>query len=666
MSWHRAVQHQGRSRQSSFGDKAVALYARGKIAEALVAANKAVVGVRPDVAMLNLAAACHVRLAEPEQAISCWQRAVRLRPDYAEVYYNLGNLLRELRRYEEAEAAYRQAVHAKPDYAGAYNNLGVLLHGLHRYAEAEDLFRQVLQIQPDNAEACNHLGTLMHDQHRTAEAEAAFRQALQIQPDDAEVHNNLGSLLYERNCYEDALVCYQNALRNDPDCVDAHNNLGNLLKDLHRPAEAEASYRQALRVDPACAEAYNNLGTLLQEQQQYAEAEEAYRQALRLEPNYAEAHYNLGSALIHCGQVDEGIAHTRQAIAIQPDYAMAHHQLAWVKRFHTDDADWRAIEAQLAQGQQTEKEKVYLYYAAGKACADRREPEQAFRHYAAGAGLKRKEFQYDIVQVQDYFAALRGWFTTQRIQSYRGGGCHSPVPIFIIGMPRSGTTLVEQILASHTQVHGAGELHILPQAVNAQLKLSGQTYMGWLQNLTADALEQLGQHYVRDLMTRAEGVTRITDKMPYHFTLLGLIVSALPNAHIIHVQRNPLDTCFSCFTTLFSVGQEFSYDLKELGLYYRAYADLMAHWRTVLPPGSMLEVQYEQLVANPEPEISRLLSCCGLEWQAACLDFHHTDRPVQTASAPQVRQPLYKTSVDRWQAYRYHLEPLLDALGPLV
>ncbi|HSH13907.1 MAG TPA: sulfotransferase, partial [Desulfurivibrionaceae bacterium] len=245
-------------------------------------------------------------------------------------------------------------------------------------------------------------------------------------------------------------------------------------------------------------------------------------------------------------------------------------------------------------------------------------------------------------------------------------GCPSPLPIFVLGMPRSGTTLTEQIIASHPLVHGAGELPDLLELANHPREGAVEGYPLSLQGLTRSDLVDLGEKYVRGLQARNPAAQRITDKMPANFNCLGLIHLMLPNAKIIHVRRNPVDTCLSGFTRLFNKSQHQSYDLAEIGRYYRNYAELMAHWRRVLPAGAFYEIQYEELVADNENQARALLEYCGLEWHEACLESHKTSRNIRTASVTQVRQPIYQSSVERWRKYEKHLGPLLEALGDLV
>ena len=285
---------------------------------------------------------------------------------------------------------------------------------------------------------------------------------------------------------------------------------------------------------------------------------------------------------------------------------------------------------------------------------------RAFERYLAGNALKRREIGYDEAATLAMLQDIRNLFTPERVSALQGFGQRSDVPIFVLGMPRSGTTLVEQILASHPQVFGAGELELLPRLLARRGDRSGVEVD--TVDLSAAMVCRVGAKYLADLRQLAPGAKRITDKMPANFALVGFIHLALPDARIIHVRRSPIDTCVSCFSTLFTVGHPYTYDLAELGRYHRAYQEMMEHWQRVLPAGVILDVQYEDVVADLDAQARRMLAHCGLPWDDACLAFYETERAVCTASAAQVRRPVYATSVGRWRAYQSSLQPLLQAL----
>jgi hypothetical protein len=312
------------------------------------------------------------------------------------------------------------------------------------------------------------------------------------------------------------------------------------------------------------------------------------------------------------------------------------------------------------------KKAIFLHFALGKGFDDVGDYDRAFPHFIEGCKLKRATFEYDAEQMTQHFSDIMRIFNQATMERLRGGGDPSRLPFFVLGMPRSGTTLTEQIIASHPDVHGAGELLDLMTIAQRDVAGMGAVFPNNIPALDQAGLGAWGADYVAGLHRRAPDAGRITDKMPANFLAIGLIHMMLPNAKIIHVNRNPVDTCLSCFMQLFSSRQEQIYDLAELGRYYVDYARLMGHWRSVLPAGAFLDVQYEDIVADQETQARRMIAFCGLDWNDACIDFHKSKRSIRTASVTQVRQPIYKSSVERWRPYEKFLGPLLDALGDLA
>jgi hypothetical protein len=309
------------------------------------------------------------------------------------------------------------------------------------------------------------------------------------------------------------------------------------------------------------------------------------------------------------------------------------------------------------------EQQIPLHFALGKAYADLGEHPRSFAYLLKGNALKRAGVRYDEAATLKRFERIQAAFTSELLREKAGAGDGSTAPVFVLGMPRSGTTLVEQILASHSKVFGAGELDAFGRAVASIATVNGVAFPEFASTISAEGLRSLGESYVERLSRAPAAAGRIVDKMPSNFAFVGLIHLALPHARIIHTRRDPLDTCLSCFSILFTSEHAHAYDLGELGRFYRGYASLMTHWRNVLPPGVMLEVQYEDVVDDLEGQARTIIAHCGLEWEDSCLAFHATQRPVETASARQVRQPIYRSSVGRWRSYAGLLQPLRRALG---
>ena len=425
----------------------------------------------------------------------------------------------------------------------------------------------------------------------------------------------------------------------------------------NRFEEVVAACRKALRINPNYAEAHTNLGAALLRLGMPDEAIAALRKAIELKPDLAEAHNSLAVALTQLGRFSEAAESFEQAIGLAPANTYFRLSASGLKRFVAGDPRLQELE-EMAKDSASRpvSDQIELHFALGKAYDDMERPAEAFGHWLAGNTLKRQQIAYDEATTFAEFDQVRSVYTSEFIQASQGTGHPSSVPIFIIGMPRSGSTLIEQILASHPRVFGAGELHDLGASIESTLMGSGGSAG------TKQKMQDIGARYVAAIERLAPGAVRITDKLPQNFIFAGLIHLALPNAAIIHTTRDPIDTCLSCFSIMFTTEQNFTYDLAELGRYYRHYQSLMGHWHRVLPPGRILDVRYEDVVADLEGQARRIIAHCGLDWDPQCLAFHKTERAVRTASATQVRQPIYKDAVERWRRYEEFLAPLMAEL----
>jgi len=565
-------------------------------------------------------------LERPSEAVACYERALAVNPDHAETHNNYGNALHVLGRHEEAMSHFRRAIAINPVFAQAHRNLGIVLSALERPEEALGHFARSAAITPGHADAHRHLADTLQTLGRHADAIARYQTALAIRP-DVLIYCNLADALRKVGRFDEAIPHYRSAAAIKPDHAEAFNNLGTTLMALNRHEEAVAQFEKALAIAPSRAEAQNNIGVALQTLGRLEEAARAYERALILAPGNAAIHLNL--------------AHAKPFVAGDPRLAVMEELVEGTEALGDD-------------------ERIALHFALGKAWADLRQPDQSFRHLLRGNALKRRHVAYDEAAVLALLRRIAAVFTPELMQADRTGRDSSPLPVFVIGMPRSGTTLVEQILASHPIVFGAGEREDLGEAV---ARLGPPAFPEAVTTMSADDLRRLGSDYLGRIREAAPAAQRVVDKMPMNFRHVGLIHLALPGARIIHVRRDPVDTCLSCFSLLFTGDQPYAYDLGELGRYYRAHEALMAHWRDVLPPGTMLEVNYEEVVDDLEGQARRIVAHCGLEWDDACLAFHETRRPVATASSLQVRRPIYRGSVGRWRPYRHLLQPLLRELG---
>ncbi len=462
------------------------------------------------------------------------------------------------------------------------------------------------------------------------QAETIYRQVLDINPNHADVNHLLGVLLGEVGNYAQAVELISRAIAMAPDQPLYHYNLGNVFRDLGRLEEAVASYRKALAI----------------------------------EPDFAMAHNNLGNVFRDLGRLEEAVASYRETLAIEPDFAMAHRNMATIKKHSKYDDDIKAMEETYARAEISDNQRMYLAFGLGKAFEDLQQYETAFDFFLEGNTIKRRTQGYPIEEQETFFNELREIFDSSLFEKYQSAGCKDETPIFILGMPRSGTTLVEQILASHPHVHGVGEIETLSQvASNRFTGLTGAALAESIRRCDAIEFERIGIEYIAAIRKYSKKARFVTDKMLSNFQYIGLIKLILPHAKVIHCRRNPQDNCMSIFKCFFaSKNLAYAYDLSELGRYYNRYRDLMKHWHSVLP-GFLYSVQYEDMVANQVEQTSGLLEHCDLEWDDACLEFFKSDRPVKTASAEQVRRPIYKDSVQSWKRYEKQLAPLLEILG---
>lgn len=567
--------------------------------------------------------------AKLDEAVESYQRALALDPKLAEARINLGSALQAQGKLDEAAAHHEQALAIKPDLAEGFYNLGNIRAAQGRFEDAVESYRRALTLRPDYVDAHTNLGAALAALDRTEEAIAHYRRALELNPRDANAHSNLGSALASQGRTEEAIAHYRQALASNPNHGPTHNNLGNALSDLDRTEEAIAHYRQALAINPGFAEPLNNLANIFRAQ----------------------------------GRFDEALDHYNRAIAIRPDYAEAHIHRSEIKHFQRGDPELSALETLASSDALPARKKIFIHFALAKALDDLGEYNRAFEHLRNGNALKRARIDYDESAVLELFPRITQVFDRDFLDARKHIGDPSSLPVFVLGMPRSGSTLVEQILAGHPQIQAEGELlHLENMVYSLTAGDPPVPFPECVPHLDSEALRRIGQEYLSRLPKRSEGKLRIVDKLSGNFLSIGLIRLILPNARIIHTVRDPVDTCLSCYSRLFTAGLHFTYDLAELGRYYRAYAGLMNHWRAILPPGVMIDVAYEDVVKDLESQARRLIHFCGLPWDDRCLHFHQTDRPVKTASAVQVRQPLFRDSLGRWRRYEAELAPLLREL----
>ncbi|HUB11460.1 MAG TPA: sulfotransferase [Acetobacteraceae bacterium] len=582
--------------------------------------------------LLHDAGALH-QSGKLDEAARRYQVLLSIDPDHFEGLHMFGVLRAQQGALSEAAALLSRAIERNPTSAPAHNNLGMALNLAERHREAVAPLERAVALDPHNAIAWNSLGIALQGVERMAPALAAFERATVLKPDYVEALSNLGGALQSVGRYDEAMQTLERTLTLNPQFAEAHLNLGVVLHSLERRSEALSCFERTLSLDPHNLLAYAQIAGMHLETGDADEARRWYERALAIQPRNPRILYNI----MQCGKVTAEHPHVARLEALARDPASL-----------PDD------------------QRVRLHFALGKAYADLRQDDRSFNHYVEGNTLKRSRIVYDLQQDLDLFRRVASVFSGEFVQARAAVGACSDRPVFVLGMMRSGSTLVEQILASHPAVAAGGERPDFDAAyreVRRELHLPA-TYPEAVPLLTDEQVRQVGERYIRRLeqaATRGAAV-RITDKMPGNFSAIGFIHLALPNARIIHTVRDPIDTCLSCFSKLFAEPQPFTYDLRELGAYYRAYQQLMNHWRHVLPEGTVLEVRYEDVVADFEMQARGIVAYCGLPWNDACLAFHEHDRAIRTASQLQVRQPIYRTSVGRWRPAPELLRPLLEGL----
>jgi tetratricopeptide (TPR) repeat protein len=600
----------------------------------------------------NLGNALH-GLGRLVEAAASYARTLALRPDFAEAHSNLGNTLRGLGRLEDAAASYSRALALKPDCAVTHHNKGNALLELERFEDAAASYSRALALKPDLAEAHSNLGNALRSLGRLDEAAASYRRALALKPAFAGAHSNLSDTLRDLGQIAEAADSARRAIEIDPELAGAHNSSGNALMDLGKLEEAAASYRRALALKPGFTAACINLGLVLRQLGRTAEAEESCRAVLETHPNAAAAVVLLAELRADRGQFAEAEELFRRAAAIDPKSPEAWAGIAHLRKMTVGDAAWAAQAQRMAEQPLPPRDEVYLRFAIGKYLDDVREFEGAFANFRRAHELKKRYGErYDRQRMaQGVDRAIRS-YDREWARRPRADAIPSARPVFVVGMPRSGTSLAEQILAAHPAIFGAGELPFWNSAASMYESLA------WSGEPSGDIYPKLAADYLRLLEKLSAGALRVVDKMPANFLSLGLIHEALPNARIIHMRRNPIDTCLSIYFQHFKSAHSYADDLDDLVHYYGEYSRLMKHWRNALPADAILEVPYEGLVDDQEGWSRKILQFVGIPWEPRCLDFHRADRSVMTASKWQVRQKINRSSVERWRNYEKFIGPL--------
>ena len=605
------------------------------------------------------------RSAEAEKVLT---HVVRIVPNFGLAHENLADALVSQGKIEEAVQSLNTAIRHNPASAGANRKLGELLARTGRGGEADDLFRQSLEADPDRGAIVEAME--LNRRGETAKAEKIYRELLRRNPENADALRLMGTLCARKESYNDAEAFFRRAVDLAPDFWLAWINLGVALNEQQKFEEADAAYRRALEIRPRSVYTLEKLGANSMFGGRHEDAIGWLDGALKREPAHFPSLLCLGHVLKTIGRQQEAIDAYRRCAAAKPDFGEAYWSLANLKTFRFEDSEVEAMQHRLDAVSATtdgEDSEISFSFALAKAFEDRRDCRKAFEYYSRGNGKKRQKVNYDPIEFQRTNDRIIDVFTKEFFDEQAGQGCTDDSPILIVGLPRSGSTLLEQILASHSQVEGTQELHyLLRLATETGLnRADGIRYPECMLEMKPYQLRDLGREYIENTMPHRTGARYFTDKMPNNFTGIGFLHAILPNAKVIDARRHPLDSCLGSFKQLFARGQIFTYDLYDLAHCYIQYMRMMDHWAEVLPD-KVLTVHYEDVVGDLEKQAIRIAAHCGLEWEERMLRYHETERAVKTASSEQVRQPIYSASVNLWRRYESELDELIDYLEPVL
>jgi tetratricopeptide (TPR) repeat protein len=652
--------------------EAVALINSGHLDKAETICRSAVGRNPDDINMVALLGAILLKSNQIPEAEKYLRQAIQLAPSFAKPHEDLGHLLVKKGQPEEAAKILEKATRLDPKLDRGFFSLGQALAMLGKGKEADEAFEKSFELNPERktlALAAEH-----QKEGRWDEAEQLYREVLRSNPTNVDAMRLLGNVTLQTGRIYQAERLFRRAVSNAPDFVQAQIDLGCALKKQSRLEEAIAQFNQAISLEPDNVLAQYLLAATLSIAAQTYQAVEAYQKVLELAPKHTGAMLGLGHVLKTVGRQEEAIEAYRNCIRQKPHNGEIYWSLANLKTYKLSDEDIREMESMAAGGGDdadknvSEESRINFLFALAKAYEDRGEYGRAWEYYAEGNHSRRMGETYDPVRDEVMNDEIVEVFNRDFLAENTGLGHPSAEPIFVVGLPRSGSTLIEQILASHSQVEGTSEL---PYAGSVATSLNrnradGVNYPRAVHELEEEHFKRLGGDYLElARIHRTEGKPFFIDQMPNNFPTVGFIHLILPNAKIIDARRYPLDSCLSSFRQLFARGQSFTYDLTEIGEYFIQYQRMMDYWHDVLP-GRCLTVQYEEVVTDFETQVRRLLEYCDLPFEESCINFHQTERPVRTASSEQVRQPVYSKSVNFWRNHEEHLAELIEVLEPVL
>ena len=654
--------------QRNLYEQALGQFKKGNAANAANACEAALRDYPDDANILCLAARANLVLRRFAEARRLIDKTLRQYPEFVVAHDLQGDLLLVQAQAKEAIRAYEQALRLDPTRSLLLTKIEKAREMLAEQAKAPVEAEKVAASGKRMAfeDEIRQAGDLQKS-GKPGEAEKIYRSILKRDPNHVEASRLLAGVAVENDQYRDAEVFLRHAAAIAPDYGRIWIDLTNVLRELEKLDEALECASKILAMAPENAESHMLIASVFGSMGRHDEAIGSYRKALEIAPNRAGAMCSMAHHLKTVGRQDESVSMYRQAIATKADHAEAYWSLANLKTFRFEEHEVQAMEALLADDDLTDESRVQIHNALGLHKEALAEFDQAFSHFEKCNALRRQSESYDPVETETGIDRIIEVMDEPFIKQHEGLGCDDDSPILIVGLPRSGSTLIEQILASHSRVDGTHELGDLPHVVKKIRRFSKERspFPGNLLELSEEKWRGIGEDYIQSTRKFRADAPYFIDKNPNNFIFIGLLRIVLPGAKIINAMRHPLDSCFGTYKQLFASGQPFSYDMTELAEYYLQYHRLMNHWRRVTP-GFSLDVHYEEVVSDLEGQVRRILDFCQLPFEENCLRFHETDRAVKTASSEQVRRPIYSSSVNLWRNYDNHLDELKQILQPVL
>jgi len=621
-------------------------------------------GSTDHIRLLSHALTKQQRLAEAEEQI---RFGLSLEPEFPQLHEDLGSVLALQGNLEAAVEAFEKAIALQPALPLAHRKLAQALTALGRADDAEEALQTYVEADEERSMVVGAV-----EQMRAGDVDDAIdglKSILRQFPNSVNAMRHLATCyLSKKTQLEDAEALVRRATQLAPSFAGAWMTLASVLMEKHNVMEAIQAYEEVTRLEPRNSESWAGLANAYAAGMYPEEAANAFKRSLELNPNVPGVQMGYGHVLKTIGQQEDALTAYRAAIAARADFGEVYWSMANLKIFRFEDHEVQDMLTQLERDDLTESATVHFHFALGKAFEDQREYDQAWHHYHTGNVLNRQRVEHEPLEMQLRFESIKETFTKAFLQNQSGQGDPAPDPIFVVGLPRSGSTLIEQILASHSMVEGTSELPIISGISSSigRYRTDGKHFPEAVADLRAKDWRAYGQQYLEEAARhRVLNRPMFTDKLPNNYPFVGLIHLILPNAKIINARRHPYDSCLGGYKQLFAQGQNFTYDMLDLAHYYQQYHEMMAHWHEALP-GKVLDVHYEETVSDLESQVRKILDHCDLPFEESCLRFFENERAVKTASSEQVRQPIYTGALGTWRRYESHLDLWQDQLGYIV